>query len=204
MGGGDPLEGRFGLKVTYYGQACTLVEAEGRKILVDPWLTDGAYFGTWFHTQLLQDVGVSPSSLPKDIDYVFLSHEHEDHADPATLKSLPPDVPVLICRFPSDRFKRHLGNLGLRDIREVPSGEELDLGGGLKITIFGTAEYTNDAAVLIEGDGCRLFNETDCKPSFQDLEKAAARGIDIGSTCSPARTGTRSCTTTMRPRCSIS
>ena len=42
------------MRVTYYGQACTLVEAAGKKILTDPWLTEGAYFGTWFHTHILE------------------------------------------------------------------------------------------------------------------------------------------------------
>lgn len=169
-----------GLKVTYFGQACTLIEAAGRKILVDPWLTEGAYFGTWFHTHLLGDVGVSPAVLPRNLDYVFLSHEHQDHVDPETIRHMSPDVPVLICKFPSDRFKRYLQSLGLRNIQECPPGEERDLGDGLKVTILGTAEYTNDSAIFVEAEGCRLFNETDCKPSFQDLEKVAAKGIDIG------------------------
>ena len=67
------------MRVTYYGQACTLIEAGGRKILTDPWLTEGAYQGTWFHTHLLADAGVRPETFPKDFDYLFLSHEHQDH-----------------------------------------------------------------------------------------------------------------------------
>jgi hypothetical protein len=168
------------MRVTYLGQACTLIEAAGRRLLVDPWLTEGAYFGTWYHAHLLADAGLSPASLPRDVDLVFLSHEHQDHVCPETLAALPPDVPVLVCRFPSDRFRRHLERLGLRDVREVDSGRPLDLGGGLRVTVFGTAEYTNDAAVLVEGDGCRLFNETDCKLGLQDLEAVAAAGVDVG------------------------
>lgn len=168
------------MKVTYLGQACTLIEAAGRKLIVDPWLTEGAYFGTWFHTHLLSDVGVSTSTIPKDIDYVFLSHEHQDHADPETLRTLPPDVKVLICKFPSNRFKTWLSSIGLTNVVEIPPGVEQDFGDGFKVTIIGTAEYTNDSAIVVEGDGCRVFNETDCKPSFQDLEREAAKGIDLG------------------------
>jgi len=47
------------VRVTYFGQACTLIEVGGRRILTDPWLTEGAYFGTWFHTHVLADAGVS-------------------------------------------------------------------------------------------------------------------------------------------------
>ena len=168
------------MRVTYFGQACTLIEVGGRKILTDPWLTEGAYFGTWFHTHILADAGVTPDTFPKDIDYLFLSHEHEDHVDPETLRHFPPHVPVLICKFPTPRFRHYLESLGLRNIREIPSGQETKLGSGVSVTIFGTAEYTNDAALLVEGDGCRVLNETDCKLSYIDLELIGQRGIDIG------------------------
>jgi len=169
------------VRIAYYGQACTLIEAGGRKILADPWLTEGAYFGTWFHAHLLGDAAVSPSQLAgAGVDYLFLSHEHQDHVDAATLREFPRDIPVLICKFPNDRFRRYLEGLGLVNIRELPSGETLDLGGDLKVTIFSSAEYTNDSALLVEGDGSSVFNETDCKISYADLERVRGKGIDIG------------------------
>lgn len=168
------------MRVTYFGQACTLIEAGGKKILTDPWLTEGAYFGTWFHTHLLADAGVSPDLFPRDVDCLFLSHEHEDHVDPETLRRFSPDIPVLVCKFPTPRFRRYLESLGLRNIREIPSGQEMKLTDELAVTIYGTAEYTNDAALLVEGDGCRLLNETDCKLSYIDLERIGQKGIDIG------------------------
>src|SRR5712692_7706565 len=139
------------MKVTYYGQACTLIEVAGRRILTDPWLTEGAYFGTWFHTHLLSDAQVSPATLAGEgIDYLFLSHEHPDHVDPATLRLFAPDLPIIICKFPTPRFRQHLERLGLRNIREVESGETTDLGDGLKLSVFRSAEYINDSALLIE------------------------------------------------------
>src|SRR5260370_31529958 len=106
------------MRITYLGQACTLIEAAGKKILTDPWLTEGAYFGTWFHTHVLAEAGIAPASFPKDIDYVFISHEQEDHLDPESLRHFSPDVPVLICRFATPKFRRYLESLGLRNIRE--------------------------------------------------------------------------------------
>jgi UDP-MurNAc hydroxylase len=166
--------------VTYFGQACTLIDVAGKRILTDPWLSEGAYFGTWFHTHLLDDAGIRPEAVCKDIDYLFLSHEHQDHTDPATLRRFRPDLPVLICKFPTPRFRRYLEGLGFDNICEVPPGHDIDLGDGVKATVFGTAEYTNDAALLVEGDGCRVFNETDCKLSYEDLQRLGQQGIDIG------------------------
>jgi UDP-MurNAc hydroxylase len=168
------------MRVTYYGQACILIEVAGKKILTDPWLTEGAYFGTWFHTHLLADAGVTPEMFPKDIDYIFLSHEHQDHLDPSTLRHFSPDTPVLICKFATPRFRRYLERLGLRRVWEIPSNQPMDLEGGVTATILGTAEYTNDSALLVEGEGCTVFNETDCKLNYADLQRLGERGIDIG------------------------
>jgi UDP-MurNAc hydroxylase len=159
------------VRVTYYGQACTLIEAGSRKILTDPWFTEGAYLGTWFHTHILADAGVTPESFPKDIDYLFLSHEHLDHMDPATLRQFPSDIPVLICRFVTPKFRNYLTSLGFTNVRECPSREEMDLGDGVRARILATAEYTNDSALLVEHNGFRVFNETDCKLAYSDLEQ---------------------------------
>jgi UDP-MurNAc hydroxylase len=168
------------MRVTYYGQACTLIDAGGIKILTDPWLTEGAYQGTWFHTHILSEAGVTPETFPKDIDYLFLSHEHQDHMDVATLKHFRRDIPFLICRFTTDKFHQYLQKLGFTNIREVESGETLDLGNEVKTTIFRTVEYTNDSAILVEHNGVRVFNETDCKLGYEDLERIGKLRIDIG------------------------
>ncbi len=169
------------MKVTYLGQACLLVEAAGRKILTDPWLTEGANLGTWFHAHLLADAGITPETVARErIDYVFLSHEHQDHTDPQTLRALPRDIPTLICRFPNDRFREHLRRIGLTNVREIDPGVPADLGDGLTVTIFGSAEYTNDAAILIEAEGRSVFNETDCKLTYEDYVRLAGKSIDLG------------------------
>jgi UDP-MurNAc hydroxylase len=168
------------MRVTYFGQACTLIEVAGKTILTDPWLTEGAYFGTWFHTHVIAEAGVTPEAFPKDIDYLFLSHEHQDHVDPATLRHFSPQVPVLICKFVTAKFRRYIEGLGFRNIREIPPGQRVELGDGVAVTVLGSAEYTNDAALLVEGDGCKLLNETDCKLSYPDLERLGHLGIDIG------------------------
>jgi len=169
------------MKVTYYGQACTLIEAGGKKILTDPWLTEGAFLGSWFHTHLLADAGVTPESVAaRGVDYLFISHEHQDHFDAKTLKHFPLDTPILICRFATPKFRLHLESLGFTKISEHNSGEKIELGDGVSATIFGTAEYTNDSAILVEHNGVRCFNETDCKLHYSDLDKIGRLGIDIG------------------------
>jgi UDP-MurNAc hydroxylase len=168
------------MRVTYFGQACTLIEVAGKKILTDPWLTEGAYFGTWFHTHLIAEAGVTPEAFPKDIDYLFLSHEHQDHVDPATLRHFSPQTPILICKFVTAKFRRYIEELGFHNIWEIPSEQRVQLDNEVTVTILGSAEYTNDAALLVKGDGCTLLNETDCKLSYPALERLGQQEIDIG------------------------
>jgi len=54
------------LTLTFHGHACFLIEADGRHILIDPFLTGNP----------AADIG--PDKLPK-IDAVLLSHGHSDH-----------------------------------------------------------------------------------------------------------------------------
>jgi UDP-MurNAc hydroxylase len=168
------------VRVTYYGQACILIEAAGKKILTDPWLTEGAYFGTWFHTHILAEAGITPETFPKDVDCIFLSHEHQDHVDPESLRHFSPNTPILICRFVTPKFRRYLQGLGFKNIIEIPSGQTITWGKDLRATVIGTTEYTNDSALLLEGENCRVLNETDCKLSYVDLQFIGQRGIDIG------------------------
>lgn len=168
------------MRVTYYGQACTLIEAGGIRILTDPWLTEGAFLGSWFHTHLLADVGISPHTVAGKFDYLFISHEHQDHCDANTLRQFSRSIPLMICRFATPKFRKYLEGLGFTNITEHNSGDTFTVGDGVNVTIFGTAEYTNDAAILVEHEGVRCFNETDCKLQYADLQKIGAQGIDIG------------------------
>src|SRR2546428_8347725 len=54
------------LTLTFHGHACFLIEADDRRILIDPFLTGNP----------AADIG--PDKLPK-IDAVLLSHGHGDH-----------------------------------------------------------------------------------------------------------------------------
>src|SRR5258708_29065209 len=54
------------LTLTFHGHACFLIEADDRRILIDPFLTGNP----------AADIG--PEQLPK-IDAVLLSHGHRDH-----------------------------------------------------------------------------------------------------------------------------
>ena len=54
------------MKITYYGHSCFGVEAGGKMLLFDPFITPN---------ELAKDINVEAIKA----DYIFISHGHEDH-----------------------------------------------------------------------------------------------------------------------------
>jgi L-ascorbate metabolism protein UlaG (beta-lactamase superfamily) len=80
------------MKITFIGHASILIEARGIRVLSDPWWR-GPCFGAqwWTYPQ--------PCLAPlKDgrVDYIYISHGHNDHFHPGTLRTLSRDAKVLV------------------------------------------------------------------------------------------------------------
>lgn len=71
------------LSVTNYGAACCVIEGQGIRILCDPWFTDGIYLGAWERDDYITD----PITTIGEVDYIWISHLHEDHYDLVFLRS---------------------------------------------------------------------------------------------------------------------
>lgn len=78
------------LALFYTGQTGFIIKYDDRYILIDGHLTD--YVGENCSNELVQWVRRYPSPISPEeldfIDYVFCTHAHEDHAEPATLAAI--------------------------------------------------------------------------------------------------------------------
>lgn len=104
------------MRVQYISSACTLIEFEGIRILTDPWLTEGIYYGSWYHYPL---PALTAKDFQKDIDYIYISHIHPDHCDGETLKQLPSHIPVLIHNYQEKFLFNLLKRIGFERVIEV-------------------------------------------------------------------------------------
>lgn len=81
------------MRITMIGHSTVLIEAEGLKIVADP------YFGTWGNPAYLR---LEPPAMDRtellDATLVLISHNHWDHVDGPYLRALSQDVPVLAPR----------------------------------------------------------------------------------------------------------
>lgn len=185
------------MNVRYVKSATVVIEHKGKKVLCDPWLTDGIYYGSWFAYP-------APTHTAKDfqdIDYIYISHVHPDHCDVETLKDLP-KVPVIILDFHEKFLKRTLEKLGFTNIIEVPHNGEYPLGPDFNIhllsgdnndhrrfsIIYGCNEQSGktrqiDSLAIFSGGGKVVINSNDVPfnliaGAFDDI-KAKYKTIDM-------------------------
>jgi UDP-MurNAc hydroxylase len=154
------------MQVTYLGHAAILVESGAARILMDPWLTDPTYHGTWWHFPPLE-LGVR--DLPR-IDYLYVSHEHPDHFDPPTLSQLDKNTHVVIANYPRKRFKDRIAALGFRRITELPyHGDFTCDGGDLTLRLIAPDRPWDDSAILLRNSQTTVLNVNDCHLSEATL-----------------------------------
>ena len=145
------------MKVTKIGSATVIIETHNKKILCDPWLTDGVYYGSWCN--------YPPIDLNKiefnDIDYIYISHVHPDHFDPNTMKFLKNSIPVFIHKYNTKFLKNNIEKIGFNVI-ELENGAPYSISDDLKITIF--AADNCDPKICGHMFGCVTY---DIKGSMQ-------------------------------------
>ncbi|MBQ3222944.1 MAG: MBL fold metallo-hydrolase [Clostridia bacterium] len=71
-----------GLKVTYLGQCCFLLEADGIRIVTDPYLSN---YVDKNHEGWKREYEAPCALKELKPDLVLISHSHDDHMDPQTL-----------------------------------------------------------------------------------------------------------------------
>ncbi|MFG1641424.1 MBL fold metallo-hydrolase [Amycolatopsis sp. NPDC049252] len=92
-----PVETGAGLHLTWYGHASTLVELDGARVLLDPVWSDRVSPATFAGPRRLHEPPVPLSGIGR-VDAVVISHDHYDHLDLATIRSLvtSTDAPFLV------------------------------------------------------------------------------------------------------------
>ena len=85
------------MKLKLYRSATVGIDINGFKILQDPWLTDGEYFGSWSHYPYF-DLSKNLDEI-NSYDAIYISHIHPDHCSDNTMKVINKNIPVYIHKF---------------------------------------------------------------------------------------------------------
>ena len=132
-----------------------LIAYDDKPILTtDPWINQGAYFGSWTH-----DYEIAPHQLAaiRDAEYHWFSHGHPDHLNIASLPMLTSGEFLLADQYGS-RIQRDLAAAGHR-ARVLPDREWLQLSKGIRICSI--ANRNQDAMLLIDINGRLVINMND-------------------------------------------
>lgn len=76
-----------GLRITWLGHSTSLIEIDGRRILLDPMFSERASPLSWLGPKRWYAPPLALAALPP-LDAVLISHDHYDHLDYATIKAL--------------------------------------------------------------------------------------------------------------------
>ena len=162
----------------FLGQACTLIETKNERIIVDPWIVGPCNVNSWY---TLRNKAATKKNIPTDVDYIYISHEHQDHFHKETLKEFNRNIPIYICKFPTSRFYNEVVELGFKNIIELKSWRPEKLSSDLEITAIKNPDLMfEDSALLIKSSEGTVFCQTDCKMDFSSLQKVNAAKPDIG------------------------
>ena len=97
------------MKITYISHASLLIEVNGIKILTDPWIAGPAYCEQWYVFPPPID---GYNELLHDIDFVLLSHGHEDHTHHETLKLINKSAQIFYRTFAFSQKKSPIMDAG--------------------------------------------------------------------------------------------
>lgn len=172
------------MKIQWYRSATVgLFSQAGTSILCDPWITDGAFIGSWFHWPPLE--GFEFEELAKrKWDAIYISHFHADHFDRKLVSAIARsnrDTRVFLPNYVNKWLLRAVINCGFEPDRviELENNSEFSFK-DFRITMF-VADYcnpqicgaqvpcitsprkqtANDSVALFEADGYRVLNAND-------------------------------------------
>jgi UDP-MurNAc hydroxylase len=153
------------MRITFLGHAGLHIETDSGSILCDPWKSP-AYFYSWF-------VFPDNSELDWDrygkVDYLYVSHLHQDHFDPELLSEhVSRSATVLLPDFPVTDLREHLERLGFTRFCTIPSGQIVQRG-GLRLMVQALRSPADgplgDSLLAVGDRTARVLNQNDARPT---------------------------------------
>jgi UDP-MurNAc hydroxylase len=143
------------MKIKLYRSSTIGILFENFKILQDPWLTDGEYFGSWSHYPHF-DLDKNFDEI-NSYDAIYVSHIHLDHCSDKTLKKINKDIPIYIHSYHAKFLKNKLERFGFKVI-ELLNGKKYEISKNINLRIF--ASDNCNPELCYKFFGCANLSET--------------------------------------------
>ncbi|MBN9384020.1 MAG: MBL fold metallo-hydrolase [Chitinophagaceae bacterium] len=173
------------IRMRYFGHACILIETNGVSILADPLVS---YYG--YHSDVEH---FSEMDLPDVIDYVLITHNHQDHILFETLLSLRPRIRnVIVPRTCSGKLqdpdlKLMFKNIGFNNVIAVDEMESIEFADTTITGLPFTGEHSDldiltKTCYLVEVSGFKLLFLADSRimePRLYQHIKRQIGNVDV-------------------------
>jgi UDP-MurNAc hydroxylase len=155
------------MEVTFVADSTFIFEHASIRLLTDPWIGTTIYGGAW--RQFPPPV-IKPSEVGR-LDYIFISHIHEDHCDPQTIAALDRNAVVLLMErtpnFVEAFLRRH--QFHFREVRKIPPFKKTPLTNDLAVEIIDAdpshaLNHLIDSALLLHWGGKTIHFANDDSP----------------------------------------
>jgi UDP-MurNAc hydroxylase len=158
------------IDLSYIGHAGWLVRADNFKAIFDPWFNpSGTFMNSWH--QFPDNYHLLDDSIFSNLDFLYISHAHNDHCDEWTLQKIEKTTIVLIPNFKDKMLRNKLKNIGFTNIKEIDEGEVLNFK-GIKVELIIEDGFNDrDSAIILDDGKNKILNLNDCHPSFEKIKK---------------------------------
>jgi hypothetical protein len=146
------------MRIEYICHACLFIDTGDLKIVTDPWVEGPAYCGQW--NVFPKPVNAKPL---QEAQVLLLSHGHEDHFHPPTLRTLPKSMAVFYPYTWYGGIKPFLNDLGFANVEEAPANKTIQLSPKTTVTYI---VNNLDSIMVIDGDGKVFVNINDALHSY--------------------------------------
>jgi L-ascorbate metabolism protein UlaG (beta-lactamase superfamily) len=181
-----------GVRFYWLGQAGFVLEMGGRRLVVDPYLSDSLaekYGGTARPHIRMMPPPILPESLDR-VDLVISTHAHTDHMDPGTLPPLLKANPRAKLVVPSAVRQQALERSGVAAERLIliDAGQVIEPFFGLSITATRAAHETLETdgkghhrflGYVFKVAGIHIWHSGDCIPFDGLVDEVAPHAPDI-------------------------
>lgn len=182
------------LRIRYFGHACILIETKNTSILIDPLIS---------YPNLTEPDRFSYYDLPERIDYVLITHNHQDHFDLETLLQIRHQIDHIVVPSNNNGFladpslKLILEHLGFKNIITLDEFEKIIFSDGQITSIpflgeHGDLNIQSKSAYHIKINKKSLFFAVDSNNLDENLYRHIAKYIGpidslfIGMECAGA------------------
>lgn len=156
------------MQIGFLGHAGFCVETEKAVVTMDPWLSPhGAFDSAWFQFPCNHHLGDYVRGKLTNSDkeqFVYISHEHNDHFDPDFLITLPREkVTFVVPKFERAALRHELQKFQPKAIVACEHGRPVPIPGGVLHLYLDDSGLNRDSAILLQADEHAFLNLNDCK-----------------------------------------